>query len=1132
MKKYLTILFILLASTLLKADDYYFYQGSQINLKRHTDKIAVIFNDDLFTEKYKTELIKNALPSNSKISSVERNIFLITSLDPKGITTQELNSLKSQSNLIKFITPVYFERSKKIIILPADEFIVKLKNINDKEKLDHLNIFNGATISGNVGGEKGFLLKTINNNEKSSLELSNIYFNESIFEYAEPNFYYPDYCLLDYTPNDPLLNKQWALNNTGQTINVGGLHILGDQSSTIGLLNSDMDIDLAWDYQTGNNIVKIGILDTGIDSTHPDLRGNITGTGYDAYWDFNGVPRDSNGHGTNCAGIIGATFNNSLGVAGIASGCRIFSYKFYKANGTTNNVAIGRAFDTAVARGIGVFNNSWGGAAPSATIDSAINKAYTNARGGLGGIILFASGNAGYNPPDYPATLSSVICIGGSTPQDQKKAPGTGNEFFYGTNYGGNLAAVAPINCYTTDIQGSGGNDPGDYSENFGGSSCACANGTGVAALILSKATTLTESQVRDYMLRGCDKVDNVPYNTNGLYGKWNDYYGYGRLNAYHSVRLVVGVDWTPPSINHLNVRSINSTYPVSVTAEMVDQDGSAVDSATNKPKIFYRTNKNNAGWSSYDSSIYVSRSVNNFNFMIPGQGWETEVQYYLKAYDVGGYYSYFPAHAPLSDSLCVCYYKVGQLSTYSNVFPSFSLPDFTYTQSPNLAIPSFRVLDTKVDVYVTHTYDGDFELTLYSPDGNSNRNRKCIDAFNGDTTSGPTFGSGAGINGVSLNDSNSFFWKNLPPPYTGGNFKPDYTFRGLNGIDAGGNWSIIGFDRGPGDFGTADSIRLTFLRTTGTLSPNARLDSPADSIIDYGNAAVVTVKDFYLKNKGNSNLTISSYSITGTYASKFSVINTPPGTIVPLDSGLFQVQFDPSALEKTGSKQPLNNVESFENAGLQIITNDPSKSTFNVSLLNDAPLPVELSSFTSTVEKRNVKLKWVTSTEHNNRGFDIEVKPSTSNSSLIWLKKGFVTGAGNSEVPQEYSYSENNLITGKYSYRLKQIDVNGSYKYFYLGNEIIIDIPQTFYLDQNYPNPFNPVTKISFGLPVESNVNIKIYNIQGREVFDYSDKKPAGYYSLNFNASSLSSGIYFYKLEAETSVNKFVSIKKMMLVK
>ncbi|MBX7047001.1 MAG: T9SS type A sorting domain-containing protein [Ignavibacteria bacterium] len=191
---------------------------------------------------------------------------------------------------------------------------------------------------------------------------------------------------------------------------------------------------------------------------------------------------------------------------------------------------------------------------------------------------------------------------------------------------------------------------------------------------------------------------------------------------------------------------------------------------------------------------------------------------------------------------------------------------------------------------------------------------------------------------------------------------------------------------------------------------------------------------------------------------------------------------------------------------------------------------PVELSSFTSSVNKRNVTLNWSTVNEENNSGFAIERKNSSSDE---WSKIGNVRGVGTTNSPIDYSYSDKNLSTGKYNYRLKQVDFNGNFKYYDLTNEVIIGTPEKFDLLQNYPNPFNPSTKINYDLPFESKVQIKIFDMTGREVAQIvNETKTAGYYTAQFNASAMASGVYFYTISANGGNRSFVKTMKMALVK
>ncbi len=187
--------------------------------------------------------------------------------------------------------------------------------------------------------------------------------------------------------------------------------------------------------------------------------------------------------------------------------------------------------------------------------------------------------------------------------------------------------------------------------------------------------------------------------------------------------------------------------------------------------------------------------------------------------------------------------------------------------------------------------------------------------------------------------------------------------------------------------------------------------------------------------------------------------------------------------------------------------------------------LPVELSGFVSAVNINNVTLNWTTATETNNSGFDIE----RTSSNGTWTKVGNVAGNGTSTVSNSYSFTDRNLASGNYSYRLKQIDFNGNFEYFNLSNEVNVGIPSKFELSQNYPNPFNPSTSINFNLPVDGKVSIRLFDMSGKEVAVLvNEVKSAGYYSVNFNAASLSSGVYFYAITA----NNFTATRKMLLVK
>ena len=186
--------------------------------------------------------------------------------------------------------------------------------------------------------------------------------------------------------------------------------------------------------------------------------------------------------------------------------------------------------------------------------------------------------------------------------------------------------------------------------------------------------------------------------------------------------------------------------------------------------------------------------------------------------------------------------------------------------------------------------------------------------------------------------------------------------------------------------------------------------------------------------------------------------------------------------------------------------------------------LPVELTSFSANVNDNDVSLYWNTATETNNSGFNIERKSGQSD----WQTVGFVPGFGTSTEQHSYSFKDNQVGAGSYSYRLKQVDYDGSYQY---SNEVEAEItnPVGFNLAQNYPNPFNPSTTINFSIPVNEVVNLTVFNALGEQVTVLMNKElTAGHYTVNFNASGLASGIYILRMKA----GNFVEMKKMNLLK
>ena len=228
---------------------------------------------------------------------------------------------------------------------------------------------------------------------------------------------------------------------------------------------------------------------------------------------------------------------------------------------------------------------------------------------------------------------------------------------------------------------------------------------------------------------------------------------------------------------------------------------------------------------------------------------------------------------------------------------------------------------------------------------------------------------------------------------------------------------------------------------------------------------------------------------------------------------------------------------------GDYIIAGHQTQVTFQqeVMLLRIASdiVPVELTSFIATAQQNSVSLNWQTATETNNSGFEMQrSQMSNVNSQMDWQVIGFVPGFGTTTEPKSYSFTDENLSAGKYQYRLKQIDFDGTFEY---SNTVEVEInsPTEFSLEQNYPNPFNPTTKIKYTIPSTPlsfgeglGVRLLVYDILGNEVATLvNEQQQPGTYEVEFNVGqtiSLSSGVYYYQLKA----GGYTQTKKMLLMK
>ena len=267
--------------------------------------------------------------------------------------------------------------------------------------------------------------------------------------------------------------------------------------------------------------------------------------------------------------------------------------------------------------------------------------------------------------------------------------------------------------------------------------------------------------------------------------------------------------------------------------------------------------------------------------------------------------------------------------------------------------------------------------------------------------------------------------------------------------------------------------------------------------------------------NSDNSN-TATGYDLQSAYA-----------TVVRLNFVILDITKSVTISVKTMTNQAGLFAALHNNPNTFDINNITLSEPINIT---EAPLPVNLMNFTHRVNGSNVNLTWTTSMESNNKGFQLERKNASEGS---WKTIGFVEGAGNSNTERKYSFDDKKLNSGKYQYRMKQIDYNGNFSYNNLNGEITMGLPTKFNLSQNYPNPFNPSTKIDYELPVDSKVKLIIYDALGREVRTLvNESQKAGIYTTEFNAKDLSSGFYFYRLITNSDGNEQIITKKMTFIK
>lgn len=533
MKNLLFILFAF-AATPLFANNYTEYKNHTAN-----DRLLVVFNNGVTEAEKNRELEQSGLvTSYTHLPAPALTVCMVNAADYNNAL-----AYFNANGKVKFVS--FFITDGKHYAGVLNRFFVKITDANFEPILKQKLEKNGlAKFEKDKYIPNLYLVQLQTSKGLNTIEWCSEFLKESWCLYASPDYLVnPLVC-----SNDPLYTRQWNINNTGSALQGNGTP------------DADMDVDSAWTISTGDPSIKVGILDSGVDTLHEDLVANML-PGHDAVNDStDGYPTPAyqeDGHGTCCAGIVAAVKDNNKGIAGVAPSCKIIpvrAFYYILLQGASDPLpystaaafadAIGWSWNVA---GADVLSNSWGlppslisflpgGMQP---VNDAIQQAFINGRGGKGVPMFFSSGNENDSVgPIWPASLAQTIAVNATSMCDERKSPSDCSSETWGGDHGVGLDFSAPgVKISTTDITGNKGFAPTSYSYTFNGTSAACPNAAGVGALILSMRPDLKADDVRNVIAQSADRVGGYNYSTNTANGTWCEELGHGRVNAYKALQ-------------------------------------------------------------------------------------------------------------------------------------------------------------------------------------------------------------------------------------------------------------------------------------------------------------------------------------------------------------------------------------------------------------------------------------------------------------------------------------------------------------------------------------------------------------------------------------------------------------------
>ncbi|MGB8646102.1 MAG: S8 family serine peptidase [Anaerolineae bacterium] len=510
---------------------FYYYEGARIPLTLDPAHIAIRFKSDVPAE---TRRVITA--QTGDLQDYDQRIdtgALGVAIAPLRAARDPLAVIGKLETRPEVQTAGYVYRfSDGGLYAETDEFIVRFKPDTSQGAINLLNQLNRAEVIRQQPYSQGvFILRIGAGSTRRALDVANAYVESGLVEFAEPNFVMvePQVRVSPLQaqpsalapPNDTFWGYQWALDNTGQ--------FFGAQPGI------DIQALDAWGVTQGSSGITIAVLDEGVAPAHPDLQNKlVTGINVTVVPNTSDTtPNTNDMHGTAVAGVVGASSNNSVGIAGTCWYCQIMPVKVAFEDGSGNWVTtpaqLASGIDWAWQNGADVLSNSWTMSGPSSDVTASIVNARYGGRGGLGSTLVFAAGNGDSSGVSYPANLKYVIGVGATNWCDQRKSKTNNNcnndDPFWGSNYGPSLDLVAPGEALYTTCTGNRCQplDPGVSYTIFSGTSASTPLVAGVVGLLYSLNPNLKPDEVLTALQNGATHLPPTPPDTGT---------GYQRLQA------------------------------------------------------------------------------------------------------------------------------------------------------------------------------------------------------------------------------------------------------------------------------------------------------------------------------------------------------------------------------------------------------------------------------------------------------------------------------------------------------------------------------------------------------------------------------------------------------------------------